>query len=389
MSEARPQQIFGFVPYPAIGYRMGGRQMVATAMTPIDYTSVVGPREVWDPLSGGGTNRKEDKAHRQRIAKYIEETEDYVLNSILVYIGEGDAKFVPYEGTPEEQAVKTGVLYVRPGAKFKVGDGGHRTGAYTDVVEAHREFNDDVHQRMAASGQPIIVVLDDDQVRRAQDFTDLQKNAKPLNASIGQSMDRRSALNRILIEKIIKRDDIPVFAEGRRVEFLTDTPGKLSAKTMSYKTLRYASGTLLVGTGLRDTRGWEDAVELKIASDERGSIARIVDFWQSLGELPAVRPALERDKGVALLRHDTWLLSANLLYAITAAVHQVTSDDKRLNVTASMTKLHTFDFSRGSASPFVGTLVDPVTLKAVAGRGAWEGAADVIVRHINSDSEKN
>jgi hypothetical protein len=256
------------------------------------------------------------------------------------------------------------------------------------VVEAHRDFNDDVYERLATSGQPIIVVLDDDQVRRAQDFTDLQKNAKPLSASIGQSMDRRSALNRILIEKIIKRDDIPVLTEGRRVEFLTDTPGKLSAKTMSYKTLRYASGTLLVGTGLRDTRGWEDAVELKIASDEKGSISKIVDFWRGLGDLPTLKDALGREKGVALLRNDTWLLSASLLYAVSAAVHQVALEDKQLTVAAAMKELHRFDFSRGKDSPFVGTLVDPVTFKAVAGRGAWEGAADVIVEHIRSGAKK-
>ncbi|GCB49028.1 DNA sulfur modification protein DndB [Streptomyces sp. NL15-2K] len=389
MAEAKQQRMFGFVPYPAIGYRMGGRQMVATAMTPVEYTGVVGPREVWDPLSGGGTNRKEDKAHRQRIAKYIEETEDYVLNSILVYIGQADARFVPDEGAPDGQPVKTGVLYVRPGAKFKVGDGGHRTGAYTDVVEAHRELDDDVYQRLVASGQPIIVVLDDDHVRRAQDFTDLQKNAKPLSASIGQSMDRRRALNRILIEKIIKRDDVPLFTEGRRVEFLTDTPGKLSAKTMSYKTLRYASGTLLVGTGLRDTRGWEDAVELKIASDEKGVVAKIVEFWQGLGELPALKESLGREKGIALLRNDTWLLSANVLYAISAAVHRVVFEDKRLDLSACMKELHSFDFSRGRNSPLVGTLVDPGTFKAVAGRSAWEGAADVIVEHLGGRSESN
>ncbi|MEY9967522.1 DGQHR domain-containing protein [Streptacidiphilus sp. MAP12-16] len=382
MAEEKPQRMFGYVPYPAIGYRMGGRQMVATAMTPVDYTGVVGPREQWDPLSGGGTNRKEDKAHRRGIAMYIEETEDYVLNSILVYIGAGDAKFVADEGTPDELPVKTGVLYVRPGAKFKVGDGGHRTGAYTDVIDAHRQLGDDVYQRLTTSGQPIIVVLDDDQLRRAQDFTDLQRNAKPLSASIGQSMDRRRALNRVLIERIIKRDDIPMFDEGRRIEFLTDAPGKLSTKTMAYKALRYASGTLLVGTGLRDSRGWEDTVELKIASDEKRTISRIVEFWQGLGDIPAVEEALGRDKGVALLRNDTWLLSANLLYSIAAAVHAVTVEDQNLSIAAAVKALHNFDFSRGTDSPLAGTLVDRETGKAVAGRSAWEGAADVIAKHI-------
>ncbi|MFI7708777.1 DNA sulfur modification protein DndB [Nonomuraea sp. NPDC049480] len=384
MSEEKTQVVYGFVPYPAIGYRMGGRQMVTTALSPVDFTNVVGPREQWDPLSGSGTNRKEDVAHRRGIAQYIEQTEDYVLNSILVYIGEGDARFVPDDGLPEELPVKSGILYVRPGAKFKVGDGGHRTSAYADVIDAHRPLNDDVLSRLARNGQPLIVVLDDDQVRRAQDFTDLQRNAKPLNASIGHSMDRRRGLNRILIERIIKREDIPVFDGGKRIEFLTDTPGKLSAKTMAYKTVRYASGTLLIGTGLRDTRGWEDAVELKIASDEKGAVDKIVEFWQALGSFPEFAQALGKEKGVALLRNDTWLLSANLLYAVVAAVHKIAIADERLTINQAMKELHSFDFKRSMQSPLVGTLVHPETAKAIAGRGAWEGAAKVIAGHILS-----
>lgn len=384
MSEVPAQVMFGYVPYPAIGYRMGGRQMVATAMTPVDFIGVVGPREQWDPLSGVGTNRKEDKAHRRAIAEYVEGTPDYVLNSILVYIGEKDAVFQPNPGVHPDAPIRPGVLYVRPGAKFKVGDGGHRTGAYTDVIDAHREIDDEVYGRLASGGQPLIVVLDDDHVRRAQDFTDLQRNAKPLSASIGQSMDRRRTLNRILIENVIKRSDIPVLDQGRRVEFLTDAPGKLSAKTMAYKTVRYASGTLLVGTGPRDARGWESAVELSIASDESRATRKIIGLWQAFGALPALADAFARDKGVALLRESTWLLTSGVIYAVAAAAHDLTLADDR-TVASAVGGLGSFDFGRTDASPLVGTLVDKETGKAVAGRTAWEGAAARLADHMRSN----
>ncbi|MET8956738.1 DNA sulfur modification protein DndB [Streptomyces sp. NPDC004533] len=385
MSDA--EQMFGYTPYPAIWYRMGNREMVLTAMTPVAYNSVVGPREAWDPLSGTGTNRKEDKNHRRAIAQYIEGTPDYVLNALLVYVGGHDAKFVPDRSLAADAPIKPGVLYLRPGATLKVGDGGHRTDAYGDVISAHKPLNDEVFQRLSMSGQPIVVVLDDDQVRRAQDFTDLQRNAKPLNASIGQSMDRRQSINRILIEDVIKRSDIPVFEKGRRVEFLSDTPGKLSAKTMGYKTLRYASGTLLIGTSVRDIRGWDASVELEIANDEARAIGNIIDFWKGFSELPDFVTALSAPaRGIELLRSKTWLLSANLIYAVAAAAHEVTSGShSACDISTVMKSLQSFDFSRGDTTTLVGTLVDPDTGKSVTGRTAWEGAAAVLATHIRDD----
>lgn len=381
--------LFGRVALPAIGYKMGGRQMATTVMSPINYVGTVGRREEWDPLSGSGTNRKEDKKHREGIAKYIEETEDYVLNAILVYMGTDDATFEPDDpGAP----ISPGVLYVRPGAKFKVGDGGHRTGAYSDVIEAHRH-GDEVWERLTSNGQPIIVVLDDDQARRAQDFTDLQNNAKPLNASIAQSMDQRQAINRLLRERILKGSNIPVFDGGRRVEFLTDSPGKLSSKVMGFKTLRYATGTFLIGTGHRSTRTWEEAVAIKLAGDEAEQEAyeKVVEFWTGYSSLPAVADALSVDKGVVHLRENTWLTSANVLYAIAAAVHDVAERSHRA-IPEIMKALANIDFRR-TGTVLNGTLVEPARVvdgkhvppKALTGRDAWEGAADEIARHLDRE----
>lgn len=387
---SRPKIPYGRVAYPAIGYKMGSRQMVTTVMSPVTYVGTVGDRENWDPLQGTGTNRKEDKNHRQAIAKYIEETEDYVLNSVLVYYSPDDAEFVADD---PEAPISMGTLYVRPGAKAKVGDGGHRTSAFGDVIEAHRH-GDDVLRRLQENGQPVNVVLDDDQARRAQDFTDLQQNAKPLNASIAQSMDRRQAINKMLLEEVLKGGRVPVFEGGKRIEFLTDSPGKLSPKLTGFKTLRYATGTLLVGTGPRSSRAWDEAVAVEIATTGHDdSLQKMIDFWTGFGALPDVATALSVPSGMVKLRETTWLTSANVLYALAAAVREVTHGTN-VTIQQAMKAAAAIDFTRAGTT-FHGTLVEPAKYdedgnleakeKALTGRDAWEGAAEKLAAKMRQN----
>ncbi|SEG64292.1 DGQHR domain-containing protein [Actinacidiphila yanglinensis] len=387
---SRPKIPYGRVAYPAIGYKMGSRQMVTTVMSPVTYVGTVGDRENWDPLQGTGTNRKEDKNHRQAIAKYIEETDDYVLNSVLVYYSLDDAEFMADD---PEAPISMGTLYVRPGAKAKVGDGGHRTSAYGDVIEAHRH-GDDVLHRLQANGQPVIVVLDDDQARRAQDFTDLQQNAKPLNASIAQSMDRRQAINMMLLEEVLKGGRVSLFEGGKRIEFLTDSPGKLSPKLTGFKTLRYATGTLLVGTGPRSSRAWDEAVAVEIATaGHDDALQRMVDFWAGFGALPEVATALAIPSGMVKLREATWLTSANVLYALAAAVREVTHGTN-VSIAQAMKAAAAIDFTR-AGNTFHGTLVEPAKYddegnleakeKAMTGRDAWEGAAEKLAARMRQN----
>ncbi|OBG23440.1 DNA sulfur modification protein DndB [Mycobacterium sp. 852002-51057_SCH5723018] len=385
---ARPQ--FGRVALPAIGYFQGNRRMVTTVMTPVTLVDQAGPREAWDPLHGTGTNRKEDVNHRKGIATYIEEHEDYVIGAILAYLDPIDAEFIPDD--PNDDGSPTiGTLWYRPGAKIVIGDGGHRTSAFGDVITAHREIADDVFNRMARNGQPLIIVLDGDRTNRARDFVTLQNNSKPLNQSIAQSMNQENELNKALLEHVIKGNAVPIFDGGNRVEFLTDSPGKLSAKFASYKTVRYASGTLLVGTGHRTSKGWDEAVVIAMAraeSGERDPVNDLVEFWKGYGNLPAVAAAQATEKGVALLRADTWLTSANVLYAIAAAVHRVRQS--RVSIAEAFQALALFDFSRTSTALY-GTLVEPPTKKedgtftkpaSRTGREAWESAAQVLADFI-------
>jgi DGQHR domain-containing protein len=384
MSDVQSSALYGATPFAGISYRIGDRQFVVTVAPVTTYVGMVGEREAWDPLTGTGTNRREDKAHRQRIAAYIQDTEDYVLNSVVIYADNDAVVFVPDH---RDAPISPGVLYVRPGAKLKVGDGGHRTSAFGDVIEAHRH-GDEVLERLQRNGQPMVVVLDESPANRAQDFVDLQRNAKPLNTSVAESMDRRKAFNRLVLDEVVKSAAIPVFDGGRRVEFLVDSPGKLSTKIAGFKTVRYASGTVLVGTGYRSTASWNEAVELQVALDDHAS-DRLVEFWQAFSALPLVGEALTSKKGVVGLRQESWLTSANVMYAIAAAVHRCTQDPEgnttHTFITDAMAALHDLDFRRG-ANTLYGTLVEPGVSgkpdRGLTGREAWEGAADQLAQHI-------
>jgi DGQHR domain-containing protein len=386
MTDKRSNPTYGATPFPGISYKIGGRQFVVAVAPVTTYVGMVGEREAWDPLTGSGTNRKEDKAHRQRIAAYIQDTEDYVLNSVVIYADEGDARFEPNEGATG--SIMAGTLYIRPGSKLKVGDGGHRTSAFGDVITAHAH-GDDVLERLQANGQPIVVVFDDSPASRAQDFVDLQRNAKPLNTSVAESMDRRKQFNKMILDDVVKADTVALFDGGKRVEFLVDSPGKLSNKIAGFKTVRYASGTLVAGTGHRSTAGWNEAVEEITLTDDHAA-DHIAEFWQSYSELPAVAAALVSGNGIVGLRKDTWLTSANVMYSIAAAVHACTRDANNAptgrSISDAMKALHDVDFTRG-ADTFYGTLVEPGTDdkpdKGLTGRDAWEGAAAVLAKHIS------
>lgn len=57
---------------PVIAYQQGGRQMLVTAMSPVDLVRMVSKPEAWDPVkTTTHGNRPRDTAHLQGIVKYL------------------------------------------------------------------------------------------------------------------------------------------------------------------------------------------------------------------------------------------------------------------------------------------------------------------------------
>lgn len=384
---------------PAIGYAQGSRRMVVTAMEPLALVRMVNKPDTWNPLGAQPHgNRPQDRAHRAGIAEYLENEEEWVLGAVVLYANPRDAQFEPDQGW-EEAPVAPGKLTLSYGAEFDVGDGQHRIGALSDVIKAHDEEGDPVIERLREAGQPAVVVIDDNPLHRAQDFTDLQRNVKPPTSSLALSMDRRQAINRFVVE-LVQNPDLPIFAHGDRVEFLKDSPGKLSTKLFSFKTVRYITGTALVGVAQRTSLGWEKAANEAVTSDHDGTMKDMVALWTGLGTLPGIADVISGKQTAAKLRERSLLTTAGVQYAIAYAIYLAHEDGMLYGDAARALAEVNFDRPRFgiddmdkpseenpitvNESIFAGNLIDPATGKVSSGRPAWEAAGESLFKTINA-----
>lgn len=383
---------------PGVGYRQGSRHMVVTAMEPLALVRMVNKPDTWNPLGKQPHgNRPQDKAHRAGIAEYLENEDEWVLGAVVLYASPRDAKFVPEEGW-DDAGVAPGKLTLTYGAEFDVGDGQHRIGAISDVIKAHDEEGDAVIERLRRAGQPAVVVIDDNPLHRAQDFTDLQRNVKPPAGSLAMSMDRRQPINRFVVE-LVQKPELPIFDGGARVEFLKDSPGKLSTKLFSFKTVRYITGTALIGVSQRTAAGWERAANDAVQKDKQKRMAEMIDLWSGLSELPGIRDVISGKSTGAKLRETSLLTAAGVQYAIAYAIYLAHLDGIGYGNGARALAKVNFDRPRqGQDDPkpseehpitpdesvFSGNLVDPTTGKVGSGRPAWEAAAEALYKTIKA-----
>ena len=370
---------------PAIRYTQGSRVMYMTVSDPSSVVGLTTRPRTWDPLGPRvHGNRPIDRKHLEGIANYLEEEEEFVIGAVVLYGRPDDLEFIPTNGE-RNGSIAPGELRVPFRAKLEIGDGQHRIGAYSKVVEAHDQDNDVILQRLLGSGQPIIVVEDDDFERRRQDFVDLQRNAKPPTGSMGMSMDQRQAINRFTID-VTQDARIRLFA-GERIEFLKDSPAKLSAKLVSFKMLRYFLGTVLTGVESRGGRQWEETASAAVTGPNAETAKNdMVGLLLGLEAVPGWADVVAGNLTPAHLRASTFLCSAGALYALALAIHMAKREG--FSYAEAAEKVATLNFVRPQRepseespltvdeTPFAGTLVDRETGKISSGRPAWEAAAD-------------
>jgi DGQHR domain-containing protein len=381
---------------PGVGYVQGRRRMVVTAMEPLALVRMVNRPDTWNPLGKQPHgNRPQDKAHRAGIAEYLENEEEWVLGAVVLYASPRDAHFEPDEGS-EGSPVASGHLTLTYGAEFDVGDGQHRIGAISDVIKAHDEEGDAVLERLRTSGQPAVIVIDDEPLHRAQDFTDLQRNVKAPSGSIAMSMDRRQPINRFIVE-LIQDPELDIFEGGNRVEFLKDSPGKLSTKLFSFKTVRYITGTALIGVTQRTASRWEKAANAVVQAERATAMAEAVELWKGVSTLPGIADVIAGKLTPAKLREQSLITAAGIEYAIAYALHLAHADGVSFGDAARALGKINFDRPRpdpetprpseedpitSDESIFAGNLIDPNTGKVGSGRPAWEAAGEALHKAI-------
>lgn len=370
--------------------------MFLAAMSPLSLVKMVSPPRPWNPTAKlddqTAGNRARDEKHLNNIVRYLEDNERFVIGAAVLYADPKQAEIRRLKNIPnvsEDEHTGLGVLSMDIGATLAIGDGQHRIGAYEKIIRLRTEEGDEVLRRLHRSGQPMIVVIDGNPLNRAQDFADLQVNVKTPSTSMGQSMDRRQAINRTLLE-MFKDPDFPIFgADGSAdmVEFQKDNPGKLSAKLFSFKTVRYVSGLLLVGNAYRTPTTMDKAVNAKLDGfDAEVSRSELAEFWRSVGELPRFGDVIDGTLKAPELRKATYLSSAGVLYAVAFAVYSAHALGG-VPVSDAVRALDAVNFDRTAKEVdissedtiFAGNLIDPETGKLQAGRTAWEAAANLLL----------
>lgn len=377
----------------AIRYHQGSRAMFVAVPDPVALVKMVDPPDTWNPMGQQPHgNRPHDKAHSVGIREYLETEPDPIIGAAVLYAQPGDVRFVPFDGMDADDlggAESTaGRLKIDIAAKFDTGDGQHRMHSFSQIIN-DEDTPEEVFKRIRAMGLPVIIVVDDNDRRRAQDYADLQVNVKPPTGSLGMSMDRRKPINKFMIE-LLNDSNIPLFDSGRRVEFLKDSPGKLSSKAFSFKAIRYVVGTTLIGVGQRSTKTWEAAANAAVANGNHDpALAGMKTLFSGLGDVPGWKEVIDGSLTMAEVRESTLLGSAGVLYALALAIHAAHVDHGLDYATIASRVAARIDFARPKRTPdpadpsthltaadsvFVGSLIDPATGKMGSGRPAWEAA---------------
>jgi len=368
---------------------MGKREVyLATAEVPAAVQIIEQP-STWDALSPQPHgNRVRSKDHVAGIVEYLRNEENPILNALVVYPRDVDeVAFVTADGFDD-----TGQLELKVGTTFDVGDGQHRLAALAELVAELRDadLDDPLRKRIYSMKIPLLIVRDTDQVRRAQDFVDLQRNAKAPAGSLGASMDRRHAINRFTVD-VAKRAEL--LDAGKRIEFLSDTVGKKSSKLYSFQAFRQAVGILLVGSAQRTRAGWESSADEALTGEKYAAeVERVVGLLNDLAHaMPGWAAIIDGSETSAEFREQYLHATAAGLYAIALSVYTATKSG--VEPAHAIEAIASIDWHREPAPEtefgeafFDGTLVvwdvKKKARKTASGRPSWEGAADKIVLEV-------
>jgi DGQHR domain-containing protein len=377
---------------PAIRYRQGDRDMFVTAASPQALLKFIQAPRLYDPRRPEETgNRPVDRGHMAGIVRYLEDETRYVLGAVTLYVKPGTVEFQALDTQSSAGDVALGNLLVPVDAKFEIGDGQHRLKAYEEVMRTHEaDEHDPVLIRLRASGTPAIIVEESDASKTAQDFVDLQRNAKPLSSSLGAALDRRLAVNRLSLELAKSLELLAGEEPGERIEYLSQTVSKLSPKMYSFASWRFAVGTMIIGFGQRARRAWEKSSEDAIGdSFEHWKTELHSVFDVASRSLPGWRDVIGGQLTVPAFREQFVLGTAAGLTTLAGAMFAAREDG--MDVHAFVQRASTVDWLKEPRSPggsvfFEGTVVQDG--RVLSYRPAFEAASQRLLDFVRqSDGE--
>lgn len=381
--------------FPAMRIEMGGRTMFAAKADAPSLVQLASKPNEWNPLaSTPHGNRIRSQDHIDAIASYLLEEEHPILGAIVLYARPEDVHWeeLPIDGSTGADLF---MLYMRVGATFDIGDGQHRVAGLAKALEAvsERDEDDPLRRKLEQFSVPLLINPDGDPVRRAQDFTDLQRNSKPPAGSLGASMDRRHPVNRFALE-VAK--SVALFDGGSRIEYHRDTVGKLSTRLYTFQAFRQGIMMLLGAGKERSRSGVEKAADQALTGRYDQELERITGIFANCQErLPGWKEVLDGTLDVPTFREQYIHSTAAAYYALCLGLYK--AEEQNIPIEDAVDALTTIDWRRPTGPSFWdGSLIvvqaqpdGSEKRKMSAGRTAYEEAGERLTAEIAKKAQQS
>jgi DGQHR domain-containing protein len=271
----------------ATKYTLGGRIIYDTALKFRSLGRLVDLEKI-----GGPDNRPTDRGHVRGIKGYLEVEKHPILGTLLLAAQSGQIAFEPLQ---DDDGLEIGILKISDDAVFEVSDGQHRTlGLIEACKEADRHADNSGQRsdfflvdRVGAS-----IVVEDDRMKRRQDWHDINDTPKAPNKSVAMSFDTRSPIGRLVRSVMVQ---VPIFhddlVESRANTVRRADPRKLySANNVGTALTAFVLGSTRKGKVQAEREMDEKAGSADKFSEVR---ARSVEYFTALSELPGWKEVLK------------------------------------------------------------------------------------------------
>lgn len=281
------------------------------------------------------TNRPLIRQHVDEIAKYLLETENYILPPFIFNSNTPIKVFAFGTG-----AVKFGYAVMATNIELYVTDGQHRLEAIKKAFLEKPELRND--------SVTVLVVQEDDLDQIHQDFADCAKN-KPIPPALLAAFDVTDVLSR-LTRQITK--ELVIF-EGR-IDKISRSIGKDPSYIFTMNQLKIGVAEFLFGSSRKqvvDSRANQQTSELKMLLEKAKSFytefAKNNDVWQSLLKPASLTPNLD----FYILRHEQIHFNSVGFQILSRVGHLIffgeeLTNEQRINLTKALASL---DYRRTSS----------------------------------------
>lgn len=268
-------------------YTLGGRTFYDTALKFRALSKMVDLDRI-----GGPDNRPTDRGHVRGIKSYLQVEKRPILGTLLLAARDDQ---IAFERLEQDDGVEVGRLKIADDVLFEVSDGQHRT---LGLIEACKEAD---HYAYRAGGSPdffladrvgVTIVVENDRMKRRQDWHDINDTPKAPNKSVAMAFDTRSPIGK-LVRAVMNQ--VPIFYDDLIEDRANAVKKADPRKLYTANNVGTALTAFVLGSTRKGKTQAERELDEKAGTQEKFEAVRAaaVEYFTALSGMPGWREVLE------------------------------------------------------------------------------------------------